>query len=378
MQAAKEGLGAPAIAGIVTACATPTATLNIWPRIEQMLAEGISGNQIGIVTLVTMCAIGMAAIPFAMKKADNWGFWTTCLVFGTFLVGLNYALAVGAIGKAKDHESLSASAIMAQSQRLEQRLQELKIARSTLTFKPTSKEMVDSAREAVEFAKAARDQECGKVGDNCRARVAQLASRQSELAEISGAYAISTKDDQLAAQQRAGEIELVRLGSVPRSSDPQAERIAGVLRAMLGATIATERVADGLISVLAIAAEAFALLMPRILVTAVENRPGTAGGQTPMVLLPANGQANSLGPRGTILGPGRSSLPPAGDPKAFARTLAKAPGRTKAWDIYLAYKSWCEMNMKMPLDFPTFKASFGRDTVEEGGRSYYVGIGVLK
>src|SRR5262245_45311038 len=88
---------------IVPACALPALSLNVWPRIENMLLSGISSQELGIVLLVSISALGMTAVPFAMAKSPNNGFWWFCLVFGIALGTLNYMMAVGAIGKAHDN-----------------------------------------------------------------------------------------------------------------------------------------------------------------------------------------------------------------------------------------------------------------------------------
>lgn len=266
------------IALIVAGCAAPTAALNIWPRIEQILEQGLNGNQVGIVILVTMSALGMTAIPFAMKKADNWGFWLTCLFFGLFLCLLNYAMAVGAIGKVRDHDAKKIEDLQARAASVESRIKALQDDIAALpSFKWTTDEMVDTADTAVALAIQARDQECGKVGDFCRARVQQLAARQADLAEARAARALTKRKEALSSQLLETQNTKASLGSIPEYVDPQAARIASVLRVIgfhLGSS-PIETTANALIQFLAIAAEAFGLLMPRILVTALA--PAAAG-----------------------------------------------------------------------------------------------------
>src|SRR5690242_4834153 len=91
------------LASIVPTCALPALALNVWPRVENMLQSGVSSQELGIVLLVSIAALGMTSVPFAMAKAPNTGFWWFCLVFGISLGCLNYMMAVGAIGKAHDN-----------------------------------------------------------------------------------------------------------------------------------------------------------------------------------------------------------------------------------------------------------------------------------
>ena len=69
-----------------------------------MWAQGsATGNDVGVTLLVVVAALLMAAVPFAMEKAPRiCGFWAVCLVFGVGLAIVNYALAVGAVGKVRD------------------------------------------------------------------------------------------------------------------------------------------------------------------------------------------------------------------------------------------------------------------------------------
>jgi len=346
-------------------------SLNIWPRIEQMIHEGISGHQVGIVLLVSLSALGMTAVPFAMSKA-NWGFWSVCLIFGTFLASLNYALAVGAVGKARDNESSSVEAIISQSKQLKERISELKALQpSASAFTYTTEEMVESARQAVELAKQARDQECGKVGDQCRARVAQLSSRQAELADVVRNRSISQRSDNGSDTIRRIEADLFRLGAAPRSADPQAERIGSLLTA-IGIPARTEAVATGIIHILAIAAELFGLLMPRVLVTALGRGPenvlvalaGNSGATVAPPLLPAP-KASSKTPL-----PSR----PAPIPTWRAQSLRARKGeKLNTWTAFQAYKKWATERGEAPGSFTQFCFELGLPKEEEAGKTYFVG-----
>jgi hypothetical protein len=82
-------------ATVVAACAAPSVAANVWPRVSHLWAEGAaSGTEVGLTLALAMSAIGMAAVPFAMKKAGNVGFWLVCLVMGLGLATFNYTMAV--------------------------------------------------------------------------------------------------------------------------------------------------------------------------------------------------------------------------------------------------------------------------------------------
>lgn len=52
-----------------------------------------------------MSAVGMAAVPFAMKKAGNLGFWLVCLVMGLGLATFNHTMAVELASKWRDQNT---------------------------------------------------------------------------------------------------------------------------------------------------------------------------------------------------------------------------------------------------------------------------------
>jgi hypothetical protein len=321
-----------------------------------------------------MSALGMTAIPFAMKKAENWGFWFTCLFFGLFLCLLNYAMAVGAIGKVRDHDAKAIEDLQTRAAGLQARIASLKTDIAALpAFKWTTDEMVDTAGTAVALALQAREQECGKVGDFCRARVQQLAARQSDLAEARAARALTTRKEALSSQLLEAENQKSSLGSIPAYVDPQAARIASVLGAIgfhLG-TSPIETTANAIIQFLAIAAEAFGLLMPRILVTALSPSQAPEAPSPPP-------QVKAL-PAPKILELKAIDLTPKPIPRAKRlqfetlsewqkHYLCKAPG--KALPARQAYEAYKKLR-KDPLSFEEFDSKI---VAKRGPKGDYLDI----
>lgn len=372
-----KGISSLTIALIVLSCAAPTAALNIWPRVEQMLAGGITGNQIGIVILVTVSAIGMTAIPFAMAKAPNWGFWFTCLLCGAGLCIVNYLMAVGAVGKVRDAEAGAAAATIARAHQLRSSISESRKQRDALPpFKWTTEDMVTAANEAVRLAVEARDQECGKVGEWCRARQAQVSARLEERAGISAARAFTTQREKFEGEIQKLQQDLQNLGAIPASSDQQASRIAIVVSGFMDlGPRAADRVADAIITILAITAEGIALLLPRILVTAVAKHHPPVSPATLFTL--------SLPRARPLPAPKRKALPPPtgqpGDIKTWfaAQIQPKAGALLKTWDVYKAYASWCA-SAGLPavtatvFDFTLQELKVG--TERSGSRNFYKDI----
>lgn len=374
------------LGGIITLCAAPAITLNVWPRIETILTSGLTSNEAGIVLLVTLSALGMTAVPFAMAKSPNRAFWWTTLSFGLGLATLNYIMAVGAIGKISDHATASAVQAISKAQSLKDQLEDLRRARRELgAVKPTTAEQVEAANEAVRLAEIAREQECTKVGDFCRARVAQLQSRLSERAEIVAARALAERAAGLDSQIIRAQTTLTNAGAVPLHANPQAERIKSIVQ-WFAPGVATEAVANGIIHFLAICAELFALGMPRILATALIGAPGRAeiaGGLPPPEKLNSVLRSGKAPPRQLAA---RPAIPPPRPAPATAEALAEwkrdhlkpSPGgRLKCWDVFKSYEKWAKARNLVPLSFTAFDfelTAVMQVKKETGSMSFYLDV----
>ncbi len=355
----EEGIPNWLTTSVILACASPAVTLNVWPRIDQMISSGgATSNQIGIALLVTLSALGMTSVPFAMKKAGNLGFWWTCLVFGLGLGILNYTMAVGAVGKSRDEEAGLKGATIAKAAQLKESLESTKRLRESLPpFKYTTPEMVDSAKLAVTLTDDSRRKECkDKVGDYCRALVAQLGNRQAELAEVSASRASTERAEHLDNSIFNIQKDLGSLGPIPQTSDQQASRLATFLGAIpaIGA-VSAEGVATGLIHFLAICAEAFALGMPRIIVTALAKRPEKEK-EKPIAPTPSPSKQAIL-PKTTPATPRKPATqkPEASIPEWKATTLIRSAGKIRDWEAFEHYKAFAKAQGLVGADFGSFR-----------------------
>ena len=390
------------LGAIVATCAAPAITLNVWPRVETMLSQGLTSNELGTALLVGVSALAMTTIPFAMAKAPNRGFWLTSLAFGISLGALNYIMAVGAIGKVADHATAEATAQISRLTSLKDQLEELRADRRQLgTFKPTTPEALRAADEAVKLAEVARAQECDKVGDYCRARVAQLASRLSERAELVNSLSLTSRAQELDTKVSVYRARIAEAGAVPLSTNPQAERIKSVVR-WVYPSVATDQVASGIIHFLAIMSELFAFLGPRVLATALA-RPG--GGtvpqqslvrrkvpelvswvKRPFLLVGRARNAPALTGPETAAGPGRANFAGAtpGAPRSAAGITewrafalqAVSGHRLRTWDAFKSYESWAKAQGFAPVTFTSFDYELQLLGVqkEQGARSFYLNV----
>jgi hypothetical protein len=376
-----------------------------------MMDKGASGNDIGVTLLVVVAALLMAATPFAMEKAKSWGEWAAYLVFGIGLCCVNYALAVGAVGKVRDlgagparEKIIKAAALDASIERETKSRNQLPQVRPSVDRK-----MLDAADEAVRLADEARKQECGKVGDNCRARVAELKAATEARAPLLAAKATADAIDKADGEIQRLEKERRALGDIPDTVDAQAARLAKVAGKFVDLGVnPIEAVADAVISILAVFAELIGLAGPRIIMTAIgrgeaPDRPERSMWSlwplrrlnklaAPVSAAPAPAAVEETpatpAPVRKARKPKASALREFGDVREWhrSRTVARNGTRTKPGDAYKAYTGWCVEHGKVPVSLTAFgstmkaKAADGGCGViyeERSKRGFYVDLVVV-
>jgi hypothetical protein len=252
-----------------------------------MWAQGAaSGNDVGVVVLVIVAALLMAAVPFAMEKAGNWGFWIVCLIFGAGLATLNYTLAVGSIGKVRDLNAGPARELVHKAASLNSRIERARNSRNRLPqFAWTSAAGAAAAKRAADAAAVSREEECtkrGKAANLGRDREADERTALAALTVAESARGLTEQAEQLDAEIRRLEQELAALGAIPENVDAQAARLAKVAGRFVDlGDKPVEAVADTVISAMSVFAELIGL-GPRVIVTAMAGdmrapRPSWAG-----------------------------------------------------------------------------------------------------
>jgi hypothetical protein len=239
-----------------------------------MWAEGAaSGTEVGLTLALAMSAIGMAAVPFAMKKAGNVGFWLVCLVMGLGLATFNYTMAVELASKWRDHNTSLAAVKQLKSAALDSRLAQATAALEQLPQVPhTTAAMVTAAKLAAGTAATSREEECrkrGGRGDQCRDREKDEREALKALSTAEANRATTLERERLDAELKAASREKVELGPVPHEVDPAAARIGKVLASFFDLGPRPDLVViDWWPTFVAVVIEAIGLLMPRIILTA--------------------------------------------------------------------------------------------------------------
>src|SRR5262245_48477452 len=156
-------------------CVAPSVAANVWPRLTHIRTEGAAnGTEVGITIAVTLSALGMAAVPFAMRNADSLLFWLTCLLTGLGLATFNYSMAVDLVTRWRDETPAAVKQLTAAA--LDRRITDATAAKAKLPQLPhTTAAMVTAAKGAVDLATQAR------TGDNCRLRVVELTKAMADL-----------------------------------------------------------------------------------------------------------------------------------------------------------------------------------------------------
>jgi hypothetical protein len=236
-----------------------------------MWAEGAaSGTEVGLTLALAMSAAGMAAIPFAMKKAGNVGFWLVCLVMGVGLATFNYTMAVELASRWRDANTSPAAVLQLKAAALDSRITEATAALGRLPQLPlTTAAMVTAARTAAETAKVSREDECRKRGNFCRDREADERAALAALSTAEANRANTVERERLDGELRTANAEKVALGPIPSEIDPGAAKIGKVVAAFVDLGPRPDLVVvDWWPSFVAVVIEAIGLLMPRIILTA--------------------------------------------------------------------------------------------------------------
>jgi hypothetical protein len=171
-------------------CVAPAATLNIWPRLHDMISGQVDATAVGLVTLQTVSVVVMSAAPFAHRRpgANKRAVKAVALM----LLLTNWYLAKDSIGSIYDAHSDPRQAAIEHKQHLEDDLAEARKDRANLpAFTFTTQDRADEAKKIA-------DKECLKPGSKCEAANKVLQDR-SQTVE---ADRLNNKIDSLSQQLR--------------------------------------------------------------------------------------------------------------------------------------------------------------------------------
>jgi hypothetical protein len=399
----QAGVRAGIIAGVVALCAAPSASINIWPKIAEMLAAGAAdGNRVGMVLFWCAVSMLMALCPIACDRVRIWRVALGAVILCPILASMSLGNAVDVAGKLRDDGAKPARDLIARIAGLDSRIAAAENSRSKLpqVLPQITDAMLATAEETVNSAETARAQECGVVGLYCRARVADkeraLDKRANLLALKATADAGKTLDDKIDALRT----ERQGLGAPPQDADPTAHRIAKVITLFhdLGAKPA-EWVADWWPTWLGFGVELIDLLGPFILISwLVPSPPGRrwwvgvaqqwAWGAPARAL----GAATYAAPAQTPAAPAkaknaskskRKELREFGSVREWmeSRTATRADSRIKPGDAFKAYCAWCTEKGLEPVTLTAFgttmKGELGVVYEEKNKRGFYVGIAMV-
>src|SRR5262245_2519584 len=411
-------------------CVAPSVAANVWPRLTHIRTEGAAnGTEVGITIAVTLSALGMAAVPFAMRNADTLLFRLTCLLTALGLATFNYSMAVDLVTRWRDESPAAVKQLTAAA--LERRITDATAAKAKLPQLPhTTAAMVTAAKAAVDLATQARTQECGTVGDNCRMRVVDLTKAMADLRAAETNRANTVKLERLDGEIRTASKEKLDLGPIPSDTNPGAARIGKLLAIFVDMGSRPDLVVtDWWPTGVAIVIEWIGLALPRIILTAigiVERRPGRLRALLALVVdrwqtsapplegmqrltapVAATSAAAAVGPSAATTAMPKIPTPielaavakpikpasVAGNESVRqwfnARAVVRAGGRVKpkAEAYEGSYVPWCEGQGIMPVSFTRFGTMI-KAPVAEGGcgvelerspakRDFYVGIALV-
>jgi hypothetical protein len=202
-----------------------------------------SGLVLAVVGLVTdTITLVLPATVMVLWQQSRRGLALTGAGMYAIAVAMTLLTAVGFAATNIDDAIAGRGATTVQREALRDEIDRLKSERVGLVFLPTD-------RSAVEAAQIARDQECGRVGPNCRQRVAELKALLRDKAAAERADEI---DARIAARERA-------FSALPAlaSADPQIEAARATVMWLTGGHVTVTSEDIRMIRVLGVAAVLF-------------------------------------------------------------------------------------------------------------------------
>lgn len=145
------------------------AYLNVWPRAVQLWNGAADTAGWSIVVFQILCLFLLAQIPFAISRTSSWVMSGVLAVFAVTLIAVNLSFSIESIGfvrdAARDHNRQTAANVVTWTRQRDDARAERK---GLPTFSPTTDAQVASAKQAVEEARKAKDQECSNlIGFHC-------------------------------------------------------------------------------------------------------------------------------------------------------------------------------------------------------------------
>jgi hypothetical protein len=355
-----------------------------------------------------MSVLGMAAVPFALRKTRSPLEWFGILAFGLGLAGFNYTMAMDMAGAWQNAKTAPAALAASKAAALNSRIAHATVAKGQLPPLPqTSAAEVAAAEQAVALAEVDADKECVIVKDNCRARQADVRSAVEARSKVLAARSATEKREALDAEIAVAQGELDALGPVPKVVDPWSARLARLIS--LVRPTGADAVAEWYPSFTAFIIEMIAMWLPRVLLTATEPvAPGKPGPRLwqrrPKAAAPVDEEVAPAVPapvavvetaavRPTPSTPARPKKPAKISPAAVGgadsvrqwkecRTGARPGSEIKPKRTYeTSYLPWCKEQGIEPVSFTRFgsimKGELGVTYIERNKRGFYVGITLL-
>jgi hypothetical protein len=416
---AKAGVRYCWSAAVIAVCTAPSAAANVWPRVTEIWAKGAAtGPQVAIALVLTVSAVALAAVPFAIEKAPNWPKKLGYLAVGLGLATFNFFMGIDTAGQWYASRMAPAAVTAAKAAALKSRIDRATAAKAQLPQLPrTSAAQVTAADEAVREAKEAVRQECDKVGDNCRKRQDALTAKTDKRAELLAARTNTEKVEGYDTIIEGASKDLVDLGPIPTDVDPTAARIAKVASLIIDLGPRGDlKVIEWLPTFIAAMIELVAMWVPNLIMTATAA-PYTPGAAPATWFwrwrqhAPADAATVDVKPAAPAAAPSKAAVKPTAasaampkkaskiKPAALAdaesvrqwfksRTIARAGSKLKPKETYEgSYLPWCEEMNIAPVSFTKFgitmkaKPGDGGCSVEfesnASKRDYYVGIAIV-
>jgi hypothetical protein len=217
-----------------TLCLSGSAVIQIWPRIQGVFwptpglpAQGVQG-EVGWIVIQVVVLIVMAGIPKAMESVESKGKKAVGWTFGVLLFVFSLYLGQEGVNHLRELITGPRQGVQAEATRLDHLITGLESQKAGVPeFIYTTQPEVDALVKAAGDAKRTREQECEKLGPNCRTRQNEEAASNEKVTEANRHLGRTQRADDLSGKINAAKAARVAI-IVPKDADPSAARAAQV------------------------------------------------------------------------------------------------------------------------------------------------------
>lgn len=389
--------------GVWTLCLSGSAILQIWPRVQGVLwptpglPEPSITGEAGWIAIQVIVLVVMAGIPKAVESAEGLGKKAIGWLLGIAFFLFSVYLCQEGVNHLKELITGPRQGVQAEAARLDGLINRTKVQRQGVgEHERTTEAMVSRLAAALADAKKTREQECEKLGPNCRKRQDEEGAANKAVTEAERHQGLTARADKLDDDLTKYESARAAL-IVPKDADVSAARTAQITG------LTADQIADWFPVFVAMLFELLAFLGPWLLdgkkrevkaqvapATEADRAETIAPAPAPAAPAPSQGVVSGGHGRGskakavTTRKPSRPTVQVVADPSTVREWHAQCVGahgggRYQSSEAFRLYGEWCEARGDKPVNIKVWGTMMKdelkvRHEKDSSDRTFYLDI----